>query len=150
MSPSTHSAPLQQQKHQNKAHATSAASQPPAAQQSCPGRRDRPTSPQTCSVATSSPTDSSDTHESYRKQFWGAESYSPGGSEYFLLVWVSAAQWAAQHTLALLCRTRWGCRARSKQGPRPIPRSQPAHQLSANVNPYRHFSRAVPAGTSFC
>lgn len=83
MSPSTHSAPLQQQKHQNKAQATSAASQPPAAQQSCPGRRDHPTSPQTCSVATSSPTDSSDTHEGYRKQFWGAESYSPGGSEYF-------------------------------------------------------------------
>lgn len=39
--------------------------------------------PQTCSVTTSSPTDSSDTHEGCRKQFWGAESYSPGGSEYF-------------------------------------------------------------------
>lgn len=74
MSPSIHSAPLQQQR-QGTRHICSTAK--------LSWEQGQSHFPQTCSIATSSPTGSSDTHEGYRKQFWGAESCSPGGSEHF-------------------------------------------------------------------
>lgn len=135
------SAPLQQQKHQNKACATSAAK--------LSWEKGQSHFPQTSSIAISSPTDSHDTHKGSRKKIWGAESCSPGGSEYFSAGLSLGSSRSGLAYTSSGVQDEIGMQGKEQARAQAHP-FQAAHQLPAHVNPYWHFSQAVPAGTSFC